>query len=171
MNSSELLYTQRPPVKSVSNCSPNLIIFLAAIMTVDTIGSSIHRVIENLETYQISPPSNPQASELASRDLVRKCRRFTLNSPRISAKFVSVSRKCPKLSRKCPTFFRAFCQRFLCFHTHSYFQRHFLTSFFCSIPCRTFPKALIRHHIRRKQESSNLCRCADCQAAVSGDEA
>src|SRR5208283_1447324 len=29
---------------------------------------------------------------------------FMLNSPRISAKFVSVSRKCPKLRQKCPIF-------------------------------------------------------------------
>src|SRR5208283_3242361 len=32
----------------------------------------------------------------------------TINSPPISAKFVSVSRECPKLSRKCPTFFGHF---------------------------------------------------------------
>src|SRR5208283_250969 len=50
--------------------------------------------------------------------------------PRISAKFVSVSRKCPKLRQKCPNFFRAFCLFSLCFHTHSYFERTFLTYFF-----------------------------------------
>jgi hypothetical protein len=66
---------------------------------------------------------------------------------------VSVCRKCPNLCRKCPTFSRAFCHSFLCFHTHSYFERTFLTSFFCRIPCRTFAKALIRRHIRRKPES------------------
>jgi hypothetical protein len=77
----------------------------------------------------------------------------TVNSPRISAKLVSVCRKCPKLKQKCPTFFRAFRQCFLCFHTHSCFERHFLTSFFCSIPFRTLPKALIRRHIRRNSRS------------------
>ena len=34
----------------------------------------------------------------------------------------------------------------------------FLISFFCSTPCRTFSKALIRRHIRRKQESSSRFR-------------
>ena len=57
---------------------------------------------------RLSLLSNPEASELASRDLVSKFRRFMLNSPRISAKFVSVSIKCPILSRKCPTFFGRF---------------------------------------------------------------
>jgi hypothetical protein len=32
------------------------------------------------------------------------CRRFTVNSPRISAKLVSVRRKCPNLRHKCPIF-------------------------------------------------------------------
>ena len=87
-------------------------------------------------------------------------------------------------------FFRAFCQCFLCFHTHSGFERNNFIFLFSSIPCRTFPKAVIRHHIRRKQESADLCRFTDWrssgaisaarfsadrtlnwQAAISGDGA
>ncbi len=36
--------------------------------------------------------------------------------------------------RKCPTFHRTFCLCFLCFHIHSGFVRHFLTSFFVEPP-------------------------------------
>jgi len=77
----------------------------------------------------------------------------TVNSPRISAEFVSVRRKCPKLRQKCPNVFQAFCPRFVCFHTHNSFERIFSNIFFCSIPFRTLPKALIRRHIRRKSKS------------------
>ena len=41
-------------------------------------------------------------------------------------------------------------------------RTYFSNIFFCSIPCRTLPNALIRRHIRRKLESSRRCRCGDC---------
>jgi hypothetical protein len=81
------------------------------------------------------------------------CRRFTVNSPRLPAKLVSVRRKCPNLRHKCPNVFRAICHIFVCFHIHTGFERIFINIFFCSIPRRTFPKALIRRHIRRKSRS------------------
>ena len=79
------------------------------------------------------------------RPRTRYCGRFTVNSPRISAKLVSVR-------QKCPNFFRAMCHNFVCFHTHTGFERIFSNIFFCRIPSQTFPKPLIGRHIRRKAE-------------------
>jgi hypothetical protein len=65
-------------------------------------------------------------------------RRFLQNS----AKYGSVCMKCPNLIHKCPTFFRAHCPRSVCFHTHSGFERIFLTSFFLFSPLtRLFPSS------------------------------
>jgi hypothetical protein len=38
--------------------------------------------------------------------------------------------------------FRAFCHRFVCFHTHSGFERNNFIFLFSSLPSRTFPKAI-----------------------------
>ncbi len=68
------------------------------------------------------------------RPHTRYCRRFTVNPPPISAKLVSARRKCPNLRYKCPTFFRAICHIFVCFHTHSGFERLFSNIFFAESP-------------------------------------
>ena len=66
---------------------------------------------------------------------------------------MSIRRKYPNLRHKWPIYFQALCPRFICFHTHNSFERNFVNIFFCRIPLRTFPKALIRRHIPRKSES------------------
>jgi hypothetical protein len=55
------------------------------------------------------------------------CRHFTVNSPRISAKLVSIG-------QTCPNYFRAMCHTVVCFHTHSNFERHFSNIFFAGSP-------------------------------------
>jgi len=69
-------------------------------------------------------------------------------SPRISAQnplekcqsscivrhILSFSAKSKSNCRKCPTFSQSICPCFLCFHTHSRFQRHLLTSFLLDLP-------------------------------------
>jgi len=52
------------------------------------------------------------------------------NSGQIVPRNPQFSAKCMSLCRKCPTFQRAFCRSFVCFHIHSSFVRHKLTSFF-----------------------------------------
>ena len=49
----------------------------------------------------------------------------TGDSPRIPAKFMLVCSKCPNICRKCPIIFRSFSPRFVCFHTHSGFERKY----------------------------------------------
>ena len=80
------------------------------------------------------------------------------------ARMMSVRRKCPKLRHKCPNFFRAFCQRFVCFHTHSGFERTFLTSFFV-----VFPSNLLGYKdLRSKFGEFPSCRTVRFPLGVSG---
>jgi hypothetical protein len=87
------------------------------------------------------------------RPHTRYFRRFTVNSPRISAKLVSVRQECPNLRHKCPMFFGHFVMYLFVFIHIPASNVLLFKMFSCSFPRRTVPKALIRRHIRRKPKS------------------